>query len=281
MSSYQPFEDQGYIEVRHPYDSHDEEWDDAGSRTRHQLTPRQSKQSLPSSHSEKSRSSKKKGSKSTAAVQSGSDTEKEPHKMSSGSSRHSSSSTSRKDRTSSTKTKKTDDWTEVTEPDERRRIQNRIAQRKFREKAREQKDRAARDAQNQQYAGSAYHIPDPEDFSFDDGGDLSGLPWGGLNMRHVVARGHASASAGGHSRHSGHTGGSSVILTTSGTPGPVDQTIYHMNPYGYAPPQPPHPHHGHGGMVDANGEVYHGYDSPYAPTYYDFDATAADLGHGM
>lgn len=98
-------------------------------------------------------------------------------------------------------------------------------------------------------------------------------------MRHVVARGHASASASGHSRHSGHTGGSSVILTTSGgTPGPVDQTIYQMNPYGYAPPPPPH---SHGGMVDANGDVYHGYESPYAAPYYDFDTAAADPAHGM
>ncbi len=136
------------------------------------------------------------------------------------------------------------------------------------EKAREQKDRAQRDAQNQQYAGSAYHIPDPEDFTLDDGGDLSGLPWGGLNMRHVVARGHASASTGHtHSHHSGHTTSSSVMHTPG--PAPVDHVLYQMNPYEYAA----HP-------MDASsvtgGDVY--YDSPYSGYY---DPSAADGTHSM
>lgn len=146
------------------------------------------------------------------------------------------------------------------------------------EKAREQKDRAQRDAQNQQYAGAAYHIPDPEDFTLDDGGDLSGLPWGGLNMRHVVARGHASGSTGHHthSHHSGHTTSSGAIPTPG--PGPVDQALYHMDPYGYAA----HPGGGvlvgDGSSVGGGGDVY-GYDSPYG--YYDFDASAGDGTHSM
>ena len=101
-------------------------------------------------------------------------------------------------------------------------------------------------------------------------------------MRHVVARGHASASTGHHthSHHSGHSS-SSVMHTSSSTPGPVDQALYHMNPYGYA--AAPHTT-AHGGMVDAASAAevayHHGYDSPYGG-YYDFDTSGADPSHGM
>ncbi|KAK3944165.1 hypothetical protein QBC46DRAFT_337896 [Diplogelasinospora grovesii] len=163
-------------------------------------TPQQTKPpSLPRSAKSRKASSGKKR-RGSQAPQSGSDTEKETVKMPSRSSRHHSSSPGSKGSKSSSKTK-TDDWNEVTDPEERRRIQNRIAQRKFREKAREQKDRAQRDAQNQQYAGSSYHIPGPDEIT-NDGADLSGLPWGSLSMRHVVARGHASASQQGNNSSS-------------------------------------------------------------------------------
>ncbi|KAK4104909.1 hypothetical protein N658DRAFT_493013 [Parathielavia hyrcaniae] len=159
------------------------------------------------------------------------------------------------------------------------------------EKAREQKDRAVRDAQNQQYAGSAYQIPDPDDFALDDGGsNLSGLPWGGISMRHVVARGHASASASPHthshhSGHSGHTGGSSLSAMHTPGPAPVDQALYQMNPYGYAA----HPGPDAADMdleLDVGlDQVYGGgYDShsPYAEAYYDYDAAGSgDGSHGM
>ena len=100
------------------------------------------------------------------------------------------------------------DWSEVTNPEQRRRIQNRIAQRKFSEysflwiyrvlnlvltlfvgeKAKESKEKAARDAMNRENAGNCYRIPNSEDFSTED--NLSGLPWGSVNLSLVVARGH-------------------------------------------------------------------------------------------
>ncbi|KAH8892749.1 hypothetical protein GQ53DRAFT_805713 [Thozetella sp. PMI_491] len=81
---------------------------------------------------------------------------------------------------------KFDDWTDNNEPEERRRIQNRIAQR---EKAREVRERAQRDAQNQELAGSSYEIHVPESSS-----ELSGLPWGSINLGFMVAKGHEYAS---------------------------------------------------------------------------------------
>jgi hypothetical protein len=44
-----------------------------------------------------------------------------------------------------------------------------------------------RDAENRQRAGLAYARPRPGDIVADS--DLSGLPWGGVSMRHILSRG--------------------------------------------------------------------------------------------
>ncbi|KAF2644195.1 hypothetical protein P280DRAFT_356744, partial [Massarina eburnea CBS 473.64] len=80
-----------------------------------------------------------------------------------------------------------DEWTEVQDPSERRKIQNKLAQRRFREKTREQKEEAGREMENQQRAGNAYASPEPGDI--DQSRELSGLPWGGISMKHIVETG--------------------------------------------------------------------------------------------
>ncbi|KAF1971497.1 hypothetical protein BU23DRAFT_581611 [Bimuria novae-zelandiae CBS 107.79] len=82
---------------------------------------------------------------------------------------------------------KSDEWSEVTDPNERRKIQNKLAQRRFRDKVRGQKEEAEREVENQRRAGSSYTSPDPD--HIDHNRELSGLPWGGISMRHIVETG--------------------------------------------------------------------------------------------
>ena len=56
------------------------------------------------------------------------------------------------------------------------------------EKVRLQREETERREVNEQHAGAAYSAPEPDEV---DTGDESGLPWGSLSFRHVIATGKA------------------------------------------------------------------------------------------
>ncbi|KAH9818551.1 hypothetical protein Tdes44962_MAKER05316 [Teratosphaeria destructans] len=85
------------------------------------------------------------------------------------------------------------DWSSISAPDEKRRVQNRNTQRKYPdscsiEKVRLQKEHSKRDIENMIRASGAYVAPEAKDF---DTGEETGLPWGSISMRHIVAFGKA------------------------------------------------------------------------------------------
>ncbi|EUC41578.1 hypothetical protein COCMIDRAFT_105765 [Bipolaris oryzae ATCC 44560] len=79
------------------------------------------------------------------------------------------------------------DWSDVSDRSERRKIQNKLAQRRFRDRVREQREEAEREEENQRKAGASYAQPKPEEIDTDH--SLSGLPWGGISMKHMVEQG--------------------------------------------------------------------------------------------
>ncbi|KAF2854890.1 hypothetical protein T440DRAFT_387590, partial [Plenodomus tracheiphilus IPT5] len=103
-----------------------------------------------------------------------------------------------------------DQWSSVTDPNERRKIQNKLAQRRFRDKTKELREEAERQAENQRKAGSSYTSPEPEAIETNE--ILSGLPWGGINLKHIIETGRKKEqitrqSSRANSLHGGATGG--------------------------------------------------------------------------
>lgn len=55
------------------------------------------------------------------------------------------------------------------------------------QKNKEQKEERERDLQNQERAASSYSTPEPTEIESTN--DLSGLPWGGPSLTHVISAG--------------------------------------------------------------------------------------------
>lgn len=135
------------------------------------------------------------------------------------------------------------------------------------EKAREQKELQERDARNQELAGASYSVPQSGDLAGSGGSGvaadhLSGLPWGGLNIPHMVQRGHESASGGGGSRRS-----------TA-----AQQAQYDSQPQ-YYDPQVTTAAYG-GGVAVGYGYGYEGDDGYYAATTTGVSSSAASSSPG-
>ncbi len=121
------------------------------------------------------------------------------------------------------------------------------------EKARENKEKAERESRNQENAGNSYRIPSPSDVS--SGEDLSGLPWGSVNLSHVLSRSHELQSRRSSGRDTTYIGDDNYHTSSSNfgfasyTPGlphapsygdssAGEDAIYDESPYLYSAATP-------------------------------------------
>lgn len=129
------------------------------------------------------------------------------------------------------------------------------------EKARESKEKTERDSRNLEHAGNSYRIPSAVDIMRDD--TLSGLPWGSLNLVHVVSRGHEAESKRSSGRNT-HTGDDSSNPSSNS---------YSLASYGRAVPQPVSYGVGVGvvgddQVMEDNSPYLYGIGSPPMPAFF-------------
>jgi hypothetical protein len=139
------------------------------------------------------------------------------------------------------------------------------------EKARDHKERAEREARNQQHAGSAYRVPEPDELAA--GEDLSGLPWGGMNIQHVVARGHNAASSQRSSQRGSRRESDGML--------PVDDSLqYYSPPYGSGLDYDQAASYDGQDTGSTGDDKYFDAQSPLAYYGYDYDPGSAGSSSG-
>lgn len=137
------------------------------------------------------------------------------------------------------------------------------------EKARENQEKAERESQNHEHAGNSYRIPlgaadtgcgYGHGYGYNQQEELSGLPWGGMNLSVVVSRGHEAESRRS-SRRGTYVGDESLTGSTSSryvvTPGPapIGTGLYR----GYARQQGPQHQHQALTSYDSSGGMVHSF----------------------
>lgn len=131
------------------------------------------------------------------------------------------------------------------------------------EKVKEQKEKAERESRNVEHADSSYRLPSSDELVASEDKDLSGLPWGSISMKHVLAMGHETESRRSSANESGHGG---------------DHNGYGDAPQHYATSSPFQPYQttSYGSSTNSSGGDDYSYQD-LSPYYYDFDP---NNGHG-
>ncbi|KAM3467830.1 hypothetical protein MY5147_008532 [Beauveria neobassiana] len=157
-------------------------------------------------------------------------------------------------------------WADITDPEQRRRIQNRIAQRKFREKARENREIKERHMRNLEHAGNSYRIPSAADITGGDGA-LSGLPWGSVNLGHVVSRGHEAESKRSSSGRNTYNGDASSNRSSNKSSN-NNINNYTLASYGQVAAQPVSYGVAAEGQVMEDSPYFYGIGPPLMPAFF-------------